>query len=301
MAKKRDRTRQREAGQQRANQPGRTPPVLASDPWGRTRDMEGRTLAAAGTQLEARGRHPFFQRVIEDYLGRLRLSGSDIVLDLGCGTGVVARAVARRLPSARLIAAVDISEPLIAMARRTADVEGLGQRIAFHVADACRPSLAEGIFDVVIMHTLLSHIDDPATVLVEARRLLRPGSGRLLVFDGDQASLTFATDASDGGAATDRLLQQAGVAHPRIMRAMPRLLADGGYELSEAAGYGITDAGRADFFAPALPAMRGLLPMVGAMSAAEAEVFVAGLERASASRRFFGAMAYYAFIARRPA
>jgi hypothetical protein len=129
--------------------------------------------------------------------------------------------------------------------------------------------------------------------------LLRPGSGLLVVFDGDQASLTFATHATDGGARTDRILQQTGVAHPRIMRAMPGLLADTGYELLEAAGYGITDAGEADFFANALPAMRRLLPMAGTMSAAEANSFASGLEEASAARRFFGAMTYYAFIARR--
>ncbi len=53
------------------------------------------------------------------------------------------------------------------------------------------------------MHTLISHVADPASVLAEARRLLRPG-GRLAVFDGDYASLTCATDAPDGGEATDR-------------------------------------------------------------------------------------------------
>jgi trans-aconitate methyltransferase len=56
-------------------------------------------LAAAAAGLEARGRHPFFQGVVEDYLARLRLTGTERVLDLGCGTALAARALAHRFPS----------------------------------------------------------------------------------------------------------------------------------------------------------------------------------------------------------
>jgi ubiquinone/menaquinone biosynthesis C-methylase UbiE len=49
----------------------------------------------------------------------------------------------------------------------------------------------DGEFDIVILHTLISHADDPARVLGEARRVVRPG-GTVAVFDGDYASLTFA-------------------------------------------------------------------------------------------------------------
>lgn len=48
---------------------------------------------------------------------------------------------------------------------------------------------ADQSFDVVIAHTLLSHVDDPLVMLQEARRLLRPG-GVVAVFDVDWASLT---------------------------------------------------------------------------------------------------------------
>jgi len=65
-------------------------------------------------------------------------------------------------------------------------------------------------------------------VLAEGRRLLRPGTGRLVVVDGDYASLTLATDAPEGGEATDRAVQRGIIAQPRVMRAMPRLLAEPG-------------------------------------------------------------------------
>jgi SAM-dependent methyltransferase len=254
-------------------------------------------LAAAAAGLEARGRHPFFQGVVEDYLARLRLTGAEKVLDLGCGTAVAARALARHCPLGPTIAAVDISEHLLGIARRMAVEEGCADRIAFHVGDGHRLAFSDGGFDVVLMHTLLSHVATPAAVLAETHRLLRPGAGRLVVFDGDQASVTLATDALDGGEASDRALQRAGAAHPRVMRAMPGLLADSGYRLLGMRSYPVTDVGRADFFRPALSSLAEVLPKTGAMSARGAADLTERLRRASEGNRFFGAMTFYTYIA----
>jgi SAM-dependent methyltransferase len=177
--------------------------------------------------------------------------------------------------------------------RRFAAEEGPGGRVDFRVGDAHCLGLPAGGFDVVVMHTLISHVADPAAVLAEARRLLRPGSGRLVVFDGDFASITFATDAADGGAATDSLVQSMVAANPRIMRAMPRRLAEGGLDLIWSRGYVAADIGRADFWAPSFVSFRVLLPKAGAMSEAEANAFVDELERDSAGKRFFGASNFY--------
>jgi cyclopropane fatty-acyl-phospholipid synthase-like methyltransferase len=45
--------------------------------------------------LEDRGRHPFFNHVINEYVTELALDGAEALLDLGCGTGIAARAIAR--------------------------------------------------------------------------------------------------------------------------------------------------------------------------------------------------------------
>jgi hypothetical protein len=44
---------------------------------------------------------------------------------------------------------------------------------------------------------------------------------------------------------------------------------------------------------------RVLLPRAGAMTQAEADAFIGGLERASAESRFFGASNFYAYVALR--
>ena len=268
------------------------------DPYGRTFQMDQQALAAIAARLEARGKHPFFERVISDYMDALGLAGPEAILDLGCGTGVAARVIARRSDARGLITAVDISAHLVDMAQRLASEEGLTGRIDFHTGDAHGLGLPQGGFDVVVMHTLISHVADPATVLAEGRRLLRPG-GRLVVFDGDYASFTMPTDAPDGGAETDRRLHGALFSQLRVMRVMPRLLAEGGFGLQWSRAYVAADIGKAEFWASTVASLRVLLPRIGVMPEAEAAAFADRLERASATGRFFAASNFYTYIARR--
>lgn len=272
--------------------------LRSPDVYGRTFEMDQAGLDAIAARLEARGRHPFFRRVVDEYMAELALSGDEAILDLGCGTGVAARLIAGRADIRRPITAIDISAQFIATAIRLARDEGLGERIGFRVGDAHSLGLAAGGFDVVVMHTLISHVADPRQVLGEAWRLLRPGAGRVVVFDGDYASITFATDAADGGEASDRAVQATVAANPRVLRLMPRLLAEAGFALVSSRGYVVADVGRADFFAPSVASYRVLLPRAGVMSEAEAAAFADGLELASAQTRFFAASNFYTYIAR---
>lgn len=273
--------------------------ITSPDPYGRTFQMDAAALQAISARLEARKEHPLFLRAIGEYMDALALAGPEAILDLGCGTGVAARVIARRPEATGPITAIDVSPELVARGHRLAEAEGLGGRIGFQVGDAHElAGFADGAFDVVVMHTLVSHVAEPAKVLAEARRLLRPG-GRLVIFDGDYASTTFATDAQDGGAATDKIVQSALIANPRIMRVMPHLLSEHGLDLQWSRGWLAMDIGKADFTAPGLPSLRVLLPRVGAMTQTDADAYADGLERASAENRFFGGYVFYAFIATR--
>jgi ubiquinone/menaquinone biosynthesis C-methylase UbiE len=232
-------------------------------------------------------------------MDHLALTGTETIVDLGCGTGVAARTIARRPDARGPITAIDISPHFVEAGRRFADVEGLAGRIDFRTGDAHSLGLSGDQFDVAVMHTLISHVADPASVLAEARRLLRPG-GRLVVFDGDYASLTFATDAPDSGEATDRAVQRGLIAQPRVMRIMPRLLARAGLSLDWSRRYVLAEISRrTDYFGGFCAAFRVLLPKAGAMSEAEADAFVGELERDMAEDCSFGSCNYYAYVARR--
>ncbi|WP_198021358.1 methyltransferase domain-containing protein [Burkholderia sp. WSM2232] len=268
------------------------------DVFARTFEADEKSLSAIAARLEARAKHCFFQQVVDEYVNALKLNGHESVLDLGCGTGAIARMIAKRDTFSGRVTAIDISRYLIETGKRLASEEGLADRIDFLTGDAHSIIELQGHYDVLIMHTLVSHVVDPATVLQEARRLLRP-EGRIVVFDGDFDSLTYATDAPDGGAGTDRLQALAGHTQGRVMRAMPRLLSDQGFSLEWSRAYVAADIGRADFWSSTLPALRILLPSAGVMSEREASDYVDKLQRASSSNTFFASCNFYTMIARR--
>jgi ubiquinone/menaquinone biosynthesis C-methylase UbiE len=269
----------------------------SSDVYGRTHQMDERTLEAMAARLEARGRHPVFVRAIDDYMTALDLSGDETLLELGCGTGVATRMIAARPVPPRRIVALDLSPYLVEAARRLCSAEGLDGRIDWRVGDAHALSLDERGFDIVLLHTLISHVTDPIAVLDQAIAFLRQGTGRVVLFDVDVASLSLATDAEDGGAATDQLVRRGLFAQPRVMRAMPRLLAERGYSVAWSRPYAVADIGRADYFAPMLASLPVLLPKSGVMSEAEAQDFVDGLGRIAARNCFFGTITFHAVIA----
>ena len=70
-------------------------------------DLDDATLRALIGRLEFRGQDPTFGRLRDAYFARLPLAGAREVLDLGCGTGVVGRALARRDDFAGRVVGVD--------------------------------------------------------------------------------------------------------------------------------------------------------------------------------------------------
>jgi SAM-dependent methyltransferase len=100
------------------------------------------------------------------------------VLDLGTGTGVLARAVARRFPAAR-VTGTDFSRGMLGMARSLTDDEaGLDGRIEWLEADAARLPIADASVDAVVSSFVLQLVPERPPVYREIRRVLRPG-GRL--------------------------------------------------------------------------------------------------------------------------
>ncbi len=125
-------------------------------------------------RLEYRGGDPTFVRMRETYLGRMGLEPNARVLDLGCGTGVVSRALAQREGFTGAVVGIDFSDALIDAARRLAGEKGLDDRIEFRVGDSHALEDPDDSYDVVIAHTLISHVVDPGAVISEASRAVRP-------------------------------------------------------------------------------------------------------------------------------
>jgi SAM-dependent methyltransferase len=91
------------------------------------------------------------------------------VLDVGCGTGSLALALANRGAPDR-VAAIDIAAPYIAFARSRPESTGIG----FAVGDASRLPCADGSFAAAMAQLSLNFVPDAAQAVREMRRVVRP-------------------------------------------------------------------------------------------------------------------------------
>ena len=251
-------------------------------------------------RLEFRANDPAFVQMLDNYLKGLRLEPGARGLDLGCGTGVVSRALARRENFSGALIGIDFSDALVAAARGLANQEGVGDRIEFRVGDSHALDDAAGSYDVVIAHTLVSHVVDPAKVVAEASRVLRPG-GTLAVFDGDYASLTYGAGARSANAAMVDAILSAVVANPHVLRGFPTILQSAGLQLEAFLPHVYAEAGVGSFFINLAESYVPVVVSVGTIARDEADRWLAVQRDASTGGTFFGACNYYTYLARRPA
>jgi ArsR family transcriptional regulator len=104
------------------------------------------------------------------------LEESWTVADLGCGTGAVAQALA---PFVNRVIAVDESNAMLSAARKR--LHGL-DNIEIRDGRLEALPLADGEVDVALLFLVLHYAAEPARVIAEAVRSLKPG-GRLLILD----------------------------------------------------------------------------------------------------------------------
>src|SRR5919108_4829641 len=106
---------------------------------------------------------PFNDRLVEAVTTRSALR----VLDLGCGTGSTTLDIARRLGGAGRCSGVDISRPMLAVAKRRAAAEGLAAE--FILADAQVQAFGAGSFDMIVSRFGAMFFDNPVGAFANLR------------------------------------------------------------------------------------------------------------------------------------
>lgn len=114
----------------------------------------------------------------EDLIRFAAVKEGERVLDVACGTGIVARHVASRVGDAGTIVGLDVNEDMLRVARAAS--AGLRPPIVWRQGDAHVLPFQAGDFDVVFCEQAVAFFSEPVAALGEMRRVLAPG-GRAVV------------------------------------------------------------------------------------------------------------------------
>jgi SAM-dependent methyltransferase len=114
-----------------------------------------------------------------DLVDAAQLSPGERLLDVGCGTAVVARLAVDRVGPTGIVAAADVNGGMLAVARAMAASSACGSIQWYETAAEAMP-LPDEAFDVVLSQLALQFFTDRAAALKEMHRVLAAG-GRLLV------------------------------------------------------------------------------------------------------------------------
>jgi ubiquinone/menaquinone biosynthesis C-methylase UbiE len=115
--------------------------------------------------------------VARDLIETAELVSGERVLDVACGTGIVARLAAETLNETGTVAGLDVNPGMLAVARKLAD-ENVG--IHWYEANAEAIPLPDGSFDVVLCQMGLQFMPSRVSALQEMRRVLAAG-GRMVL------------------------------------------------------------------------------------------------------------------------
>jgi ubiquinone/menaquinone biosynthesis C-methylase UbiE len=107
---------------------------------------------------------------------RVKPEPGERVLDVACGTGIVARTVAPMVAPGGTVEGLDLSPEMLAVARTTAN--GTGLQIRWHEGAAEKLPFPEESFDLVLCQFALMFFTNRSTALTEMARVLNE-SGRL--------------------------------------------------------------------------------------------------------------------------
>ena len=114
----------------------------------------------------------------EDLLAAAELAPGERVLDVACGTGIVARSAAPRVGREGRVIGLDLTEDMLAVARARPAPAGVA--IEWRQGDAAALPFPDGSCDLVCCQQGLQFMPDPRAALREMRRVLAP-EGRVAV------------------------------------------------------------------------------------------------------------------------
>ncbi|NIR29421.1 MAG: class I SAM-dependent methyltransferase [Gammaproteobacteria bacterium] len=125
-----------------------------------------------------------------EILKALNLRPGERVLDIGSGPGLLAYDVAATVGPSGRVCGIDVSDSMLAMARRRCAAQGW---VEFEASEATRLPYEDGAFDAAVSIQVYEYVENIPGALGELHRVLRPG-GRAVIMDTDYDSLVMHTE-----------------------------------------------------------------------------------------------------------
>jgi SAM-dependent methyltransferase len=259
-------------------------------------EIDAAAVEQLATAIEVSAADPQHRAMVGAYLADLDPPTGARVLEIGCGTGAIARMIAA-WPGIREVLGTDPSPILIDRARHLS--VGLAN-LAFQQADGREVPVADSTFDLAVVHRVLSHAPAPEQLLAEAHRALRPG-GQVVVFDGDYATITLATGDDDPLQVCVAAMVSAFVNDPYVVRRLPTMIGAAGFTQVQTRSYGFVQTHDADYMVSIADRGADALAARGRIGSDLAEALKAEARRRVETGSFFGHIAYASVIGRKPA
>lgn len=153
----------------------------------------------------------FMLPLVKGVIETAALQAGECVLDVACGTGLVARLVAPRVAPGGAVSNLDFDPAMIAVARRLVQSPPRVS-LTWHCASALSMPFEDDVFDLAFCLNGLQFLPDYAAGLAEMHRVMKPG-GRLIV------TVLSSVDRCKGHSLVFRGLERRGVDPAPMLKA----------------------------------------------------------------------------------
>ena len=165
---------------------------------------------------------------LREIVAELTIAPGAVVLDVGCGTGILLPLLRESMNGDGRVVALDLSGEMLKRAL------GKGQPAVYVQGDAESLPLPEGVFDLVFCNAVFPHFADKLCALAELRRVLRKGGWLVICHTASRQTINefhrsiggaIACDAIPGEAEMLHLLREAGLVEAQVRDEPARYLA----------------------------------------------------------------------------
>ena len=249
----------------------------------------------AARRLEIFYAFPDMRGQRDEALRRLAIRPGETVIDVGCGPGFLSESAADATSSSGRVLGVDISDDLLAMARRR------NQRpwLSYKTGDTMALAEPDGAFDVAISMQVLEYLPDPDAGMRELYRVLHRG-GRALAVATDWDGVVWHSENPQRMRTVMRAWEQH-CTDPYLPRTLGARLRAVGFALRNVIGYPIINTQIADSYSEGILRLAtDFVTSRNSVPKAELDAWAAEQRALSEQGRYFFGSTRYFFLAEKP-